>query len=207
VSFTLCKEIAGPGGTTGEAVPVEHSLAVNPADRQQMFAFTERDDKNDKTTSTEAEPRFAIVGKVAQKADCRPLQSGLYMSMKRRCIEVSSRPDRTAKQLDEVVNTYKPVMDHKENKEYEKRKKAEGKRDRKEKADVQDMLFKCFELHQYWAFIDLVNKTQQPPAFLKTILKEIGHYNTKNPHKNTWELKEEYRHYSKDDQPGPSSAS
>jgi len=32
--------------------------------------------------------------------------------------------------------------------------------------------------------------------YLKTILKEIGHYNTKNPHKNMWELKPEYRHYS-----------
>lgn len=33
-------------------------------------------------------------------------------------------------------------------------------------------------------------------AYLKGILKEIGHYNTKNPHKNMWELKPEYRHYS-----------
>ncbi|KAJ7377014.1 General transcription factor IIF subunit 2 [Desmophyllum pertusum] len=33
-------------------------------------------------------------------------------------------------------------------------------------------------------------------AYLKGILKEIGYYNTKNPHKNMWELKPEYRHYS-----------
>lgn len=34
-------------------------------------------------------------------------------------------------------------------------------------------------------------------VYLKSILKEIAHYNTKNPHKNMWELKPEYRHYEK----------
>lgn len=44
--------------------------------------------------------------------------------------------------------------------------------------------------------------------YLKTILKEIGHYNTKNPHKNMWELKPEYRHYSsKSDEGGEKQAS
>lgn len=44
-------------------------------------------------------------------------------------------------------------------------------------------------------------------AYLKTILKEIGHYNTKNPHKNMWELKPEYRHYSTKSEGGAESAS
>jgi len=32
-------------------------------------------------------------------------------------------------------------------------------------------------------------------TFLKEVLKEICSYNMKAPHKNMWELKEEYRHY------------
>jgi len=32
-------------------------------------------------------------------------------------------------------------------------------------------------------------------TFLKEVLKEICNYNMKAPHKNMWELKEEYRHY------------
>ena len=32
---------------------------------------------------------------------------------------------------------------------------------------------------------------------LKEILRSICVYNTKNPHKNMWELKPEYRHYDK----------
>lgn len=32
-------------------------------------------------------------------------------------------------------------------------------------------------------------------TYLKEILKEIGTYNNKGPHKSTWEVKPEYRHY------------
>lgn len=31
--------------------------------------------------------------------------------------------------------------------------------------------------------------------YLKEILRDIGIYNVKGTHKNTWELKPEYRHY------------
>jgi len=34
-------------------------------------------------------------------------------------------------------------------------------------------------------------------VYLKQILQEVCQYNTKNPHKNMWELKPEYRHYAK----------
>lgn len=34
--------------------------------------------------------------------------------------------------------------------------------------------------------------------YLKEILKEVCNYNLKNPHKNMWELKPEYRHYKQE---------
>lgn len=34
-----------------------------------------------------------------------------------------------------------------------------------------------------------------PQTYLKEILRDIGIYNVKGTHKNTWELKPEYRHY------------
>lgn len=40
--------------------------------------------------------------------------------------------------------------------------------------------------------------------YLKEILKEVCNYNLKNPHKNMWELKPEYRHY-KEQTPTPVS--
>lgn len=36
-------------------------------------------------------------------------------------------------------------------------------------------------------------------VYLKEILNEVCNYNLKNPHRNMWELKPEYRHYKEDD--------
>jgi transcription initiation factor TFIIF subunit beta len=82
--------------------------------------------------------------------------------------------------------------------EYAKQKKTDGKKSRTDKTAVMDMLFNAFEKHQYYNIKDLVNITNQPISYLKEILKEICEYSVKNPHKNTWHLKAEYRHYSED---------
>lgn len=83
--------------------------------------------------------------------------------------------------------------------EYRERKKAEGKKARDDKNAVMDMLFNAFEKHQYYNIKDLVKITNQPIGYLKEILKEVCDYNMKNPHKNMWELKKEYRHYKSDE--------
>lgn len=69
------------------------------------------------------------------------------------------------------------------------------------------MLFNAFEKHQYYNIKDLVTLTNQPISYLKEILKEICEYSVKNPHKNTWHLKPEYRHYSSEKKEGKSSDS
>lgn len=60
------------------------------------------------------------------------------------------------------------------------------------------MLYAAFEKHQYYNIKDLVKITRQPVTYLKDILKEVCNYNLKNPHRNMWELKPEYRHYKAD---------
>lgn len=65
-----------------------------------------------------------------------------------------------------------------------------------------EILFSAFEKHQYYNIKDLVKITKQPVTYLKEILKDVCNYNIKNPHKNMWELKPEYRHY-KQQEPAP----
>jgi len=84
--------------------------------------------------------------------------------------------------------------------EYRERKKAEGKKARDDKNAVMDMLFHAFEKHQYYNIKDLVKITNQPISYLKEILKDVCDYNMKNPHKNMWELKKEYRHYKTEEE-------
>ncbi|KAJ7401769.1 General transcription factor IIF subunit 2 [Pitangus sulphuratus] len=140
--------------------------------------------------------KLALEGIVVQRAECRPAASENYMKLKRLQIEESSKPLRLSQQLDKAVTTnYKPVANHQYNIEYEKKKKEDGKRARADKQQVLDMLFSAFEKHQYYNIKDLVDITKQPVIYLKEILREIGIYNVKGTHKNTWELKPEYRHY------------
>ena len=37
-------------------------------------------------------------------------------------------------------------------------------------------------------------------TYLKEILRDIGNYNVKGTHKNTWELRPEYRHYQAEEE-------
>ncbi|RWS02393.1 transcription initiation factor IIF: small subunit-like protein [Dinothrombium tinctorium] len=101
--------------------------------------------------------------------------------------------------LDKAVVNYKPIAAHKADIEFEQRRKAEGKKSREDKDKVMDVLFAAFEKHQYYNIKDLERITKQPIPYLKEILKEICIYNAKNPHKNMWELKPEYRHYTASD--------
>ena len=107
------------------------------------------------------------------------------MKLKKDCLIKAAQPTRIVKQLDRVVQSYKPISDHKHNvnnnsclklqllfkiitlyswlqKEFEEKKKAEGKKARDDKCKVMDMLFAAFEKHQYYNIKDLVKITNQP---------------------------------------------
>merc|ERR1711973_259789 len=117
--------------------------------------------------------------------------------MKKKSILQASKPSGQAQFLTQGVVHYKPVANHAENIQYDKKKKEDGKKVRADQEEVRAQLFAAFERHQYYNLKDLVKITQQPIVYLKSILKDIGTYNLKNPHKNMWELKPEYRHYEK----------
>ncbi|MCL4152289.1 UNVERIFIED_CONTAM: hypothetical protein GTU68_036381, partial [Idotea baltica] len=121
-----------------------------------------------------------------------------YLRLKREAVAKALIPHRQSKKINNPVPVYKPVSDHPENKITQLRKQAEGKKSRDDWEKVQEMLFAAFEKHQYYNIKDLQKVTRQPITYLKEILKEMCDYNMKNPHKNMWELKPEYRHYKHD---------
>ncbi|XP_029000866.1 general transcription factor IIF subunit 2 isoform X2 [Betta splendens] len=187
VSFTLNEELTVIEGIEDKTVsaPREHPFTMQSVGGQMLAVFTE--------TSSD---KIALEGVVVQRAECRPAVSESYMRLKKLQIEESSKPARLSQQLDKAVTSnYKPVANHANNLEYERKKKEEGKRARADKQQVLDMLFSAFEKHQYYNIKDLVDITKQPVSYLKDILHDIGNYNVKGTHKNTWELKPEYRHY------------
>ncbi|CAN9497897.1 unnamed protein product [Ophioblennius macclurei] len=133
---------------------------------------------------------------VVHRAECKPVVTDNYMKLKRAQVRESVKPRRMSQQLEKAITTvFKPVANHSFNVEYEKKKKTDGKMVRAERQVVLDMLFSAFERHQYYNIKNLVEITKQPVSYLKEIIREIGTYISKGPHKNTWELKPEYQHY------------
>ena len=51
-------------------------------------------------------------GKVVQRAECRPVEGGDYMKLKRDSFMKAAQPVRVAQQLDKVVQNYRPVANH-----------------------------------------------------------------------------------------------
>lgn len=172
-----------------ENIPKEHRFDVLAVNKQTLGVFSQLID-------TEKSDKIHMEGTIVEKLECRPYADKTYMTMKANSIRIASIPKRRVEQLDSVVTTFKPISDHKHNIEYEKKKKSEGKKSRTDKNAVMDMLFNAFEKHQFYNIKDLVTITNQPISYLKEILKEICEYSVKNPHKNTWHLKPEFRHYS-----------
>ncbi|XP_007246735.1 general transcription factor IIF subunit 2 isoform X2 [Astyanax mexicanus] len=193
VSFTLNEELTTIDSTSEKAslvrAPREHPFTMQTVGGQTLAVFTEN-----------SSDKIALEGVVVQRAECRPAASENYMKLKKLQIEESLKPHRFSQQLDKAVTTnYKPVANHAYNLDYEKKKKEEGKRARADKQQVLDMLFSAFEKHQFYNIKDLVDITKQPVIYLKEILRDIGIYNVKGTHKNTWELKPEYRHYQSEE--------
>uniref|UniRef100_A0A8C4R2P0 General transcription factor IIF subunit 2 n=1 Tax=Eptatretus burgeri TaxID=7764 RepID=A0A8C4R2P0_EPTBU len=193
VSFSLNEELTVIHNTSIKtpvvSTPREHEFAIQTTGGQSLGVFTKG-----------PSDKLSFEGVVVQKADCQPCKNDAYMKLKRMHIEQSSKPGRLSQQLEKAITTnYKPVSNHQYNIEFERRKKEEGKRARADKQQVLDMLFSAFEKHQYYNIKDLVDVTKQPITYLKDILREIGIYNVKGTHKNTWELKPEYRHYHGDE--------
>ncbi|NP_001082266.1 general transcription factor IIF subunit 2 [Xenopus laevis] len=207
VSFTLNEELAsiqdigGKPASSLVSTPREHPFLLQSVGGQTLTVLTESlSGQSEDKSENRVIDKLALEGIVVHRAECRPAASDNYMQMKRKQIEESSKPKRQSQQLEKAVTSnYKPVSNHQYNIEYEKKKKDDGKRARVDKHQVLDMLFSAFEKHQYYNIKDLVDITKQPVTYLKEILRDIGIYNMKGTHKNTWELKPEYRHYQGED--------
>lgn len=191
VTFSLDESLAKQGSKKESlsSIPVDHKFSMQGMGNQTLAVFS-------RSNGPGGLEKRALEGRVVQKADCRPQGGKEYMQLKMSQIVSATKPTRTVQRLNHAVrNVYKPVSQIREEVSNAKRKKEAGKRSREDKEIVMERLFKAFEKHQYYTIQDLEKVTEQPTAYLKEIMKEIGTYNSTNPHKNMWELKPEYRHH------------
>lgn len=170
--------------TLEEPVPLEHKFVMTPFGSQAVYIL-----KQSEETGKE---NLQICGKVMQRAECTPVQNDTnYIKLKRETVKSFTEPKRQIKMASDYIQRthYLPRSTHAERMD----KKDKSKKLRKEKEKVLDILFNAFNKHQFYNIKDLVKVTQQPTSYLKEILHEICKYNIKGDHKNTWELKEEFK--------------
>ncbi|KRX94010.1 TFIIH basal transcription factor complex helicase XPD subunit, partial [Trichinella pseudospiralis] len=171
-----------PSSSDEGDAPLEHRFITSGFSSQTLLPMkTNADDSNESK-------KFVLLGRVVQKAECRPPSNDAYMKMKINHIEAVSRPQNKVITINRAEVKFKPSSVP----TAEPSKKAE-KSVRLSREELRDALFLAFEKNPHYKLVDLVRMTQQPPNFLKEVLSEIACYNTQHPNRYTWELKPEYR--------------
>ncbi|XP_069168717.1 general transcription factor IIF subunit 2-like [Procambarus clarkii] len=177
-------------------IPREHKVISHSLKEMTLGVLSEPDLGSSSSDAAVSETQqLSFEGQVIHKLECQPVVDDYYMNQKREAVKKAAQSLHTVKLIDRPLNGYKPISHHKHNVYLEQKKKAEGKTIRDDKDKVMELLFAAFEKHQYYNIKDLHKITRQPITYLKEILKDLCNYNVKNPHKNMWELKPEYRHY------------
>jgi len=153
--------------------------------------------------------KLRVEGKVEHKFDMKPTNIGNndeYRKLCRERLNKSMVKTRTTQVLTNDRGGYMrpppidawPVStftskDNKKKAPSSTVKVPEGKRIRRERGELEEIVFKLFERRPNWALKQLVEETDQPVAFLKEVLNDLCIYNKRGANQGTYELKLEYK--------------
>ncbi|KAF5467149.1 general transcription factor IIF subunit 2 [Juglans microcarpa x Juglans regia] len=80
-------------------------------------------------------------------------------------------------------------------------KGSDVKRTRRDRGEMEEIMFKLFERQPNWTLRQLIQETDQPEQFMKDILKDLCVYNNKGANQGSYELKPEYRRTNEEPTP------
>ncbi|XP_010524722.1 PREDICTED: general transcription factor IIF subunit 2 [Tarenaya hassleriana] len=75
---------------------------------------------------------------------------------------------------------------------------SEMKRTRRDRREMEEIMFKLFERQSNWTLRQLIQETDQPEQFLKDLLRDLCMYNNKGSNQGSYELKPEYKKTTED---------
>ncbi|XP_047337092.1 transcription initiation factor IIF subunit beta-like [Impatiens glandulifera] len=148
--------------------------------------------------------KVAVEGKVEHKFDMKPHNTNLeeYSKMCRERTNKSNIKNRQVQVIDNDRGMHMRPMpgmvglissSSKDKKKPVPVKPSDVKRTRRDRGELEDIMFKLFERQPNWALKQLVQETDQPAQFLKEILNELCVYNKRGSNQGTYELKPEYK--------------
>ncbi|XP_071733213.1 transcription initiation factor IIF subunit beta-like [Rutidosis leptorrhynchoides] len=155
--------------------------------------------------SESSQGKVAMEGKVEHKFDMKPHNKNMeeYRKMCRERTNKSMVKNRQIQVIDNDRGMHMRPMPGmiglipSNSKEKKKAavpvKQPEVKRTRRDRGELEDIMFKLFERQPNWALKQLVLETDQPAQFLKEILNDLCVYNKRGSNQGTYELKPEYK--------------
>ncbi|KAL8459078.1 hypothetical protein ACS0TY_035682 [Phlomoides rotata] len=148
--------------------------------------------------------RVATEGKVEHKFDMKPHHENIE-EYRRMCRERTNKSMVKSRQIQVINNDRGAYMrpmpgmmglitsTSKDKKKPAPVKGSDVKRTRRDRGELEDIMFKLFERQPNWTLKQLVQETDQPAQFLKEILNELCVYNKRGTNQGTYELKPEYK--------------
>ncbi|KAK8945655.1 hypothetical protein KSP40_PGU006009 [Platanthera guangdongensis] len=154
--------------------------------------------------------KCALEGKVENKFDMEP-HSENFGEYGKLCRERTSKAMIKTRQIQIIDKDHGVLMrpmpgmvglvpsGSKDKKRVAPVKGSEVKRTRRDRRELENIIFKLFERQPNWALKQLVLETDQPEQFLKEILNDLCVYNKRGPNQGTHELKPEYKKSAEDE--------
>ncbi|XP_011028935.1 PREDICTED: transcription initiation factor IIF subunit beta-like isoform X1 [Populus euphratica] len=153
--------------------------------------------------------RVSVEGKVEHKFDMKPHEENIeeYSKLCRDRTKKSMIKNRQIRVIDNDRGVHMRPMPgmvglisstSKDKKRTQPVKQSDVKRTRRDRGELEDIMFKLFERQPNWALKQLVQETDQPAQFLKEILNELCVYNKRGTNQGTYELKPEYKKTAED---------
>ncbi|KAK1284085.1 hypothetical protein QJS10_CPB21g00207 [Acorus calamus] len=148
--------------------------------------------------------KFAVEGKVEHKFDMEPHNENIELYRKL-CRERTNRSMIKSRQIQVIDNDRGEHMrplpgmvslnasGSKDKKKSTPTKASDVKRTRRDRHELENIIFKLFERQPNWSLKQLVLETDQPEQFMKEILNDLCVYNKRGPNQGTHELKPEYK--------------
>ncbi|KAF8021892.1 hypothetical protein BT93_G2127 [Corymbia citriodora subsp. variegata] len=144
--------------------------------------------------SESSQGKISVEGKILHKFDMRPHGENIE-SYGKLCRERTTKSMNKARQIQVIDHDTGSLMRTMPLMEKKKlpTKVSETKRTRRDRGEMEEIMFKLFERQPNWTLRQLIQETDQPEQFLKDILKDLCVYNNKGPNQGTYELKPEYK--------------
>lgn len=165
-------------------IPVDHLIDIKERE-QRMYIVSSGGDQ------------MVVEGHVNKECFIRPVINERYLEHKRR-LQASQNRGETATKIIDYFTEVRKGEKYGSLKEIDilarKRKimLQEKKRERLDSQDVYDMIFNAYEQRELWTVKDLADFTGQPVAYIQELVAEVCVLNKKD-HKNSYELKPEYK--------------